>query len=276
MDIQMPIMDGLTAAKLIRKTLKSVPIVALSAHAMRQDISDTQNVGMNDHLTKPIVVDDFFEVLLKYISKKTTVTALPSPKIEKWILPELKVIDTKIGLAHLGGDLKLYLKLMLNFVSEYKNAGKDLDLLLSSNVEDAHRLIHTIKGLSGNIGALKLSEKAKILEDELTPENLVKFKISLGETIDDLQNNIHIEKDTVAQTDKQEITTLELIKLMQELSEAIDVERPKRCISSLDELFKYSLPVSHADILVDIKNSIENFDFDEAKEKIEQIRHIEG
>jgi signal transduction histidine kinase/CheY-like chemotaxis protein len=70
MDIQMPIMDGLTATKIIREKNKTIPIVALSANATKDDEKQTKNAGMNDHLNKPIDVNRLNQVLIKYLSKE--------------------------------------------------------------------------------------------------------------------------------------------------------------------------------------------------------------
>ena len=70
MDIQMPVMDGYEATSIIRKTNENIPIIALTANAMREDIEKTKNIGMNEHLNKPIDIEQLYQTLLKYISKK--------------------------------------------------------------------------------------------------------------------------------------------------------------------------------------------------------------
>ncbi len=69
MDIQMPILDGYSAAKIIRETDKEIPIIAVSASAMKEDIEKTIESGMNDHLNKPIEVTLLYQTLLKYVPK---------------------------------------------------------------------------------------------------------------------------------------------------------------------------------------------------------------
>ena len=66
MDIQMPILDGYAAAKKIREQDKKIPIIAITASAMKEDIEKSLEVGMNDHLNKPIDVTKLYEILLKY------------------------------------------------------------------------------------------------------------------------------------------------------------------------------------------------------------------
>ena len=66
MDIQMPVLDGYSAAEEIRKTNKEIPIIAITASAMKEDIAMSLKVGMNDHLNKPIDVNKLYEILLRY------------------------------------------------------------------------------------------------------------------------------------------------------------------------------------------------------------------
>ncbi|MDR0946377.1 MAG: response regulator [Ruminococcus sp.] len=67
MDMQMPVMDGLTATKEIRKTQKEVPIIAMTANAFREDAERCFEAGMNDHISKPIDADLFIRVLSNYL-----------------------------------------------------------------------------------------------------------------------------------------------------------------------------------------------------------------
>ena len=70
MDIQMPILDGYSAAKIIRQTDKTIPIIAVTASAMKEDIEKTKESGMNNHLNKPIDVTLLYQTLLKYALPK--------------------------------------------------------------------------------------------------------------------------------------------------------------------------------------------------------------
>ncbi len=70
MDIQMPVMDGYKASRIIRQKDKDIPIIALSANAMKEDMKKSKAHGMNTHLNKPIDVEKLYRVLLQYIPHK--------------------------------------------------------------------------------------------------------------------------------------------------------------------------------------------------------------
>lgn len=70
MDIQMPIMDGYEATRQIRKIDKNIPIIAVTANAMAEDLIKSKSVGMNEHINKPIDVKKLYKILLQYLSKK--------------------------------------------------------------------------------------------------------------------------------------------------------------------------------------------------------------
>lgn len=74
MDIQMPVMDGHTASKTIRASehpdAKTVPIIAMTANAFPEDVSQSLAAGMNNHLAKPIDVETMNAMLQKYIHRR--------------------------------------------------------------------------------------------------------------------------------------------------------------------------------------------------------------
>ena len=71
MDVMMPVMDGLTATKTIRslerQDAKTIPIIAMTANAFREDAEKCMEAGMNAHLSKPIVIDEVIKTILRYV-----------------------------------------------------------------------------------------------------------------------------------------------------------------------------------------------------------------
>jgi len=256
MDIQMPIMDGYEASKLIREKDTKIPIIALSANAMAEDIEKTKAVGMNEHLTKPINVEKLYETLYKYIEKKIEVVVS-----EEVIIPDFIHIDSILGLKHLSGNKKLYLKILNTFHADYNNL--ELERL---NLEELIRVTHTIKGLSAGIGAMDLSEIAKEIESTQNQNLFPKFYEELHLVCDELKN---------IQKNEMKLPYLILSsslrdELFDSLKEAIGSKRIKRINLMLEELEKYHLNNSDRELFLRLKGYILDYNFKEAYKIFEQ------
>ena len=167
MDCQMPVMDGYTATRELRKQerFKDLPILAMTANAMAGDREKVIAAGMNDHIAKPINVNEMFHTMAKWITPSKPAAALVEKRVEEVIIPELDGINTEDGLARTQGNSKLYLKLLrkvgesqVNFASEFDAA------IVAEDWELAQRLAHTLKGVAGNIGAEQLQSACSALE----------------------------------------------------------------------------------------------------------------
>jgi len=173
MDIQMPVMDGYQACREIRqiKGLHTIPIIAMTAHALSGDREKCIEAGMNDHVSKPISPDFLFTALLKWIKPGKRAFTDPSDvpdtgkETEGIIFPDLPGISIKSGLARTQGDQSLYLGLLQKFYLNHSAAAEDITTAMNEGDRDtAIQLAHTIKGTAGNIGAEKLHLAAKDLE----------------------------------------------------------------------------------------------------------------
>ena len=181
MDIQMPVKDGYTASREIRKMdseFRNVPVIAMTAHAMAGDAELSLAAGMNDHVTKPIDPDQLLAALQKWISPnmhrgaeepagvsgpKTSIRNT-DPADEE--LPEtLPGFDLEEGLKRLLGNRALYRKLLVGFATNYATAADDLRLELDNKDWGlAQHRAHDIKGLAGNLAAKKLQYSAAEFE----------------------------------------------------------------------------------------------------------------
>ncbi|MDH3800017.1 MAG: response regulator, partial [Desulfobacterales bacterium] len=177
MDIQMPVMDGYTATHAIRNLkseIRNVPIVAMTAHAMAGDEQKSLDAGMNGHVTKPIDPGQLFAALQKWIkplaerdvdpkslSPSEGPPAITPPAdgvqavLDKDELPEsLPGFDLAAGLQRLMGNKRLYRKLLVDFGTKYTEAAGEIRKALDANdFEQAHSLVHNLKGLAGNLEA---------------------------------------------------------------------------------------------------------------------------
>jgi CheY-like chemotaxis protein len=176
MDIQMPIMDGLTATRLIRAdgNFASLPILAMTAHAMTGDQERSLEAGMNAHLTKPIDPEALAAALLQWI---LPLTAAPerdplADAAHDGSLPEqLWPFDLPAALVRTNGKPLLLRKLLRGFSEQYAELIPTLRReLREGRSEEAERLVHTFRGLAATLGASDLSTAAASVERILRTE----------------------------------------------------------------------------------------------------------
>ncbi|MBF0460774.1 MAG: PAS domain S-box protein [Magnetococcales bacterium] len=174
LDIQMPKMDGYAVVRAIRRTphLHGLPVVAMTAHAMRGDREKCLAAGMDDHLAKPIDPEQLFELLGRWLSTGQCLPASTwqgadhSSQAER--LASTLAVDREAGVRQLGGNAILFDQLLRSFYQDYHLVVARLDTLLSSGQrEEAMRLAHTLKGVAMTLGARDLGRAAQVLETRL-------------------------------------------------------------------------------------------------------------
>jgi two-component system, sensor histidine kinase and response regulator len=181
MDCQMPVMDGYTATRELRKNpaFKELPIVAMTANAMAGDREKVIEAGMWDHIAKPLNVGDMFATIAKWIKRSgaapgasqegTHDTAAGDSVLAAEGLVGLNAslpgIDVNAGLATTMQDAKLYTRLLVKF---REGQGDFANLFASARTDAdpaaAARAAHTLKGTAGNIGAKQVQAAADALE----------------------------------------------------------------------------------------------------------------
>lgn len=175
MDIQMPEMDGLTATRNIRQDERflSLPILAMTAHAMKGEREKSLSAGMNDHITKPIDPHILYNALIKYIKGEATANSV-ADFAEKNATADgdapfqIEGVDVVNGLKRVAGKQDLYFKLLKTFVDNYTGAtAKAQKLVVEKNVPELAALLHTIAGVAGNIGITEIYELAHPISSEL-------------------------------------------------------------------------------------------------------------
>jgi signal transduction histidine kinase/CheY-like chemotaxis protein/HPt (histidine-containing phosphotransfer) domain-containing protein len=180
MDVQMPVMDGYTATGKLRKDqrFKELPIIAMTAHAMAGDADKSIAAGMSDHVTKPIDPDQLFATLQKWIKPVAERTVVPKSPVrdepaepdqtvplEEGLPESLPGFDLTAGLSRLMGNERLYRKLLVDFGVQYAGtAGEIRQALDAKDFNQAHSLVHNLKGLAGNLAATDLQAAAVAME----------------------------------------------------------------------------------------------------------------
>ena len=188
MDMQMPVMDGLTATRTIRQLpgFSALPIVAMTANATRDDREACLSAGMNDHVAKPIEPSDLFDCLLKWIKPRANVNPSKAPEQRNTVsepvdLPVVSGLDTVMGLRRVLGDHTLYLSLLRRFVSGQHSAIDAIDRAIKANDLDTARLLtHTLKGLAGTICIGAIQKAAAHLELAIQQNNPTNMALDLS------------------------------------------------------------------------------------------------
>jgi CheY-like chemotaxis protein/HPt (histidine-containing phosphotransfer) domain-containing protein len=291
MDVQMPVMDGYTATREIRKDdrYKELPIIAMTAHAMAGDEDKSLQAGMNGHVTKPIDPDQLFATLQKWIqpSEKRATTQKPVVSVEpsgedKMVsieaeLPEsLPGFDLTDGLKRLQGNKTLYRKLLLNFATDYNEAANEIREALDANdFERSHSLVHNLKGLAGNLAATDLQAAAVNIEklvkgvDKKAPSSkqlnlrLSELETVLNQALESVQSLGVSAKENISKLSDEELADIpaefaqDIAKRIRDAAEMGDV----MTLNAIAEEIK-----THSDSCVPLSKQIvqmaEDFDLD--------------
>ncbi|SBS35665.1 Signal transduction histidine-protein kinase BarA [Marinomonas aquimarina] len=176
MDIQMPIMDGYEACKGIRAlggVYAHLPIIAVTANTAHQDIQRALQAGMNDHVSKPIKRQQLKDVIQKQLqlgqqteqSDAQAEHSSASDDLAQKLIEALPNIAVEQALERLGVEASFYLQLLKSFKdSAEQHISEAQDSLQRGDFNTLLRIMHTIKGVAGNLGAQSLFEQATQLE----------------------------------------------------------------------------------------------------------------
>ena len=173
MDLQMPVMDGCTAARAIRQTLgmNTLPIVAMTANAMASDREACLAAGMNDHVAKPFDLEHLVNVLRRHADRPSApeARALVVPTLLPAAVGEAAAaagVDIDAALNRLGGKRDLYRRMLGNFTTDLAAMPAQLQAA-QDDAPQAARLLHTLKGLAASLGDSSLAAEAARAEAQM-------------------------------------------------------------------------------------------------------------
>jgi|GEM_PF-980417 len=294
MDIQMPVMDGLQTTRSIRAIpqYQKLPIIAMTAHAVEGDKERCLDAGMDDYMSKPIDPEKLLETLINWLGEGEIDNVYQSKIIDDSIFfpKQLAGIDLDWGLQRVGGNKQLFSKLLYDFHKHYSSSCENLkEYLKGDDASEALRLVHTVHGVAGNIGANKLKQSAKNIEIYLKQSDRSEQNIS--ELIDEFcsQGKIVFEglqgfvqnwqaqskhtNDSTSMNSNSKETLPELLNNLENLlldgdSEALSaMEKVKNMINSDDSL-ESAISV--------LEKQIDDYEFDEAMETLIKIKESVG
>ena len=167
MDMQMPVMDGCTATRLIRNLPAQqgqVPIIAMTANATESARKTCLDAGMNDHIGKPFD----FAYLVQTIVRTTRAVGVVPALADTDTDADAGKFDVDSAMALMGHDHELYGLILQAYLGELKRLPDQFDALLAAgDLAAAHRTVHTFKGTSATVGALHMMRTALAAELQL-------------------------------------------------------------------------------------------------------------
>ena len=166
MDVQMPVLDGWSATRELRRHARgyALPIIGMTAYTMTEDIQQCRDAGMDDVVTKPVRIDRLLAALAPFLEMPAA-----TPAIDR--APPASgppVIDEKGALSRLNGNRDLLYRLLRNFCDTEGDAADKLkDLVAAQRLEDAAHLVHSAKGTAMILGLERCAAVAAELEAAL-------------------------------------------------------------------------------------------------------------
>ncbi|MGR9115527.1 MAG: response regulator [Gammaproteobacteria bacterium] len=275
MDIQMPIMDGYEATRLIREEpgLATLPVVALTAGAFKNQQAAALAAGMNGFIAKPFDVDELITLLQQYRSDKhgEDKTQITVPSFIASETTSHRIIDLQRGVRS-WGDAETYYKYLRKFADAHGRDGHEIGVLITEGKqESACALAHKLKGTAGNLAMMVIWELAEKVERILaeggeTGEWVHRLQEALDEALVEIthltETNASNKVGISCVTDSEAP-----LQLLRELLLALDRDNPDEAEPSLIALEKI-LP---SQMINPIRELLDNFDFRTAEEHTKHL-----
>jgi polar amino acid transport system substrate-binding protein len=287
MDVQMPVMDGYTATRALRQQdrFKDLPILAMTANAMAGDREKCLDAGMNDHITKPIDVEQMYVTMAKWITPShpadASVDRIPPPTATGDGLPTLPGIDADAGLATVQQNASLYRRLLVKFRDGQADFENQLrSALQDDDYETATRLAHTLKGVAGNIGARSLQNVVRELEaacaERLSSDKLEERLGSVGIELKTVLEGLRALDEVVtddSRTAEMQLDPEQLAPLVQELANLV-ADDDTAATDVLDELEGLLQSPETRSSLKKLQQLVGDYEFESAQTAVAELADL--
>jgi CheY-like chemotaxis protein len=288
LDVRMPGIDGYETTRLIRALPKTqqwnIPIVAMTANVSMGEREKCLLAGMDDYLSKPIKADELYGTLLQFLPNEII---LPQKENRYKINSKnpsktpLKGIDIDTAFSLLDNDKELFTHLLNQFFEEYH----DFTNLYNNTANDnnqRNRFVHSIKSISANLGATKLSHLAATLEKlvlEVPYEDYAlaqhEFLNEFSLVIESIKHSEYFEKPKERkQMDSISLSIQEIISLLNMLKKRLHGGRNKEIKESMEMLLSISFEGLAKEKVATLQNFIRLYNHNKAILQVDEIIHL--
>lgn len=273
MDIQMPVLDGISTAKEIRALgdeYRDLPIIAMTAHATETDVENCKEARMNAHLVKPVDPEILWALVYEHLSIQVCPDALANESGNE--LPTFEGIDLLDALRRLQNNRQVLERLLQSFCQSNLDVNQRIATALSAGeYDEAQKVAHGLKGTAGNLGAYHLSNLAKIIEDRLKSG----IRSMPEDVMFQLDSAVVVLKRVLAWLSSKDSGKHEMIDI-KESDEGYAIQKMIQLETLIEkdiagaqtianQLCDLSLNKEEKEIVEDIRDQIFEFNIDEAK-----------
>lgn len=284
MDHMMPKMDGIEATEIIRQQegeyYQKLPIIALSANAVQGAQEMFLGAGMNDFVPKPIEMRVLADKLLQYlpkdkIIKRTSTETSEVSGIEAF--PQIEGLDTKAGFKLVGEDEKLYCEIVKVYAVEVEKRAEEIEENFEQEDWESYIInVHSLKSISGTIGAMEIFQLAKELEEKGKNKDI---EVLLQKTPILLEHYRKLGKELLAvigdkettkqeEEEKAEPVKEELAKELHLLIQCLEEYDSFGAEEIIDNMKRYHYASEESqDIFHKIQKAMDQFDYEICKEE---------
>jgi len=286
MDVHMPVMNGYDATRVIRSdpSFKDLPIIAITANALKGEKEKCIQAGMNDYIAKPIDIALLYQMIQHWLtfdhkakqndestSEISKLLSISEDLIEKDItMMKLEGIDIKSAVDRLGGNQKLYRKLLIKFHKNHQDDMKMIRLALDKgNLELAKSIIHTLKGTAGNIGANKVYAATTAFEDlseDAQLNDIEPLLKKLERAIEQVFASIMLlskDSENVINIETEQVDIGQLKHSLQSLTKLLN-DNDLDASEFLEDIISKYDKTSFSNKLTQIKELVEQYDYDKS------------
>lgn len=296
MDVEMPEMDGFEATRRIRAGQTgapdpNLPIIAMTGHTEAGDRQRCLDVGMNDHVGKPINPETLLQIVSQWLPVHLT-ERVKLPAFEQRILarvgdlpPEIPGLDISLGLRRIAGDQRLYWNLLDRFVeTQAETATAIRHALDHHDLSLAKRLAHNVKGAAGNLGATGVETAAHAMEKALNQEQtsriepvLDSFEQQMNDLVQRLRERSNPNREPIAaaqqaQPINEPAPRADLLAALDGLVPHLKARKPKKCAEAFQSVQALSWPTAFQEDVNQLARQVRQYQFPESLTLLESLR----